>query len=71
MLKNLWESWKVIAAKIGDFQATIIFSLLYFIIIVPTGLIASFFIDFLRFKEFPVWQDWEDSSDTIQKLREQ
>ena len=71
MLKNLWESWKVIAAKIGDFQATIIFSILYYLLIVPTGLISSLFIDSMKVKEFPSWQDWEDNSDSINKLREQ
>lgn len=71
MLKNLWESWKVIAAKIGDFQATIIFSILYFVLIVPTGIIASIFTDFMKVRDFPVWQDWEDSSGSINKLREQ
>lgn len=70
-MKKAWEKWKVIAQKIGDFQAKIIFSLLYFILITPMGLISNFFGDFLRSKKFPIWEEFEDASSTKNKLESQ
>lgn len=34
-LKTLWEKWKVIAHKIGDFQARVLLSIFYFVVFGP------------------------------------
>lgn len=65
----LWNKWKSIAEKIGNFQATIIFSFLYFSLVVPFGKIASLFKDFLAKKEFPQWKEINDNISTLEKLK--
>ena len=44
-LKDLWRGWQKVAKKIGDFQARLILSLFYFLIVLPIGLIARIFFD--------------------------
>ncbi len=69
-MKNTWEKWKILSKKIGNFQLGLFFSILYYIIIVPVGLISSFFNDYFKIKGFPVWEDWVDGSSTLNKLKE-
>jgi len=69
-MKNIWEKWKVVSKKIGNFQFGLFFSILYYIIIVPVGLISSFFNDYFKVKSFPKWEDWVDGSSTLKKLKD-
>lgn len=71
MIKNIWEKWKLVAEKIGNFQTNLIFSILYFILIVPVSFVANMFMDFLEVKKFPKWSDMDDNSGTLKKLRDQ
>ena len=41
LLKKIWEGWKKIAHKIGNFQARIILLVFYFIILAPFSLIIK------------------------------
>ena len=66
---EIWEKWKVIAEKIGNFQATVIFSILYYFMVVPFGVTSSLFQDFFKENEFPEWGEFSDNSSTQQKLR--
>lgn len=70
LLDKTWQNWKKLAEKIGDFQANLIFSLLYFLLITPIGLVSSFFTDYLK-KGFPNWQEFEGNSDNLRELKEQ
>lgn len=70
-MKNLWEKWKVVAEKIGNFQAGLLFSILYFILVTPVGLIASLFQDFLAVRKFPKWQEMKDTASTLSKMKNQ
>jgi hypothetical protein len=57
-LKALWSAWKRLAHKIGNFQARVLLTLLYAIVILPFGLFARFFSDPLRIKNRPTkWTD--------------
>ena len=40
-LKDLWQRWQKVAKKIGDFQARLILSLFYLLIVLPIGLIVA------------------------------
>lgn len=40
-----WERWKVIAHKIGNFQARLILVIFYFVIVPPFALIVKLFKD--------------------------
>jgi hypothetical protein len=67
LLKKLWEKWKAFGHKVGNFQARLILSIFYFIVIFPFGLIVKFFSKPLRLKVLhttnwlPVQMGSEDS----------
>jgi hypothetical protein len=57
-LKNLWSAWKKIAHKIGNFQARVILTVLYSVVVLPFGLAVRLFSDPLRIKHRPTqWLD--------------
>jgi len=56
-MKKLWENWKKLAKKIGDFQARFILTVLYFVIVAPFALIVRFAADPLSIKP-RVKQGW-------------
>ena len=70
-MSKLWNKWKKLTEKIGNFQAGIIFSLLYFVIFVPFGLIVNLYKDFLAIRKFPHWEEISDNSSTMKKLKMQ
>ena len=51
MMTNLWKRWQSIARRIGDFQARIILTSLYFTVIAPFALIIKFAADPLSLKK--------------------
>jgi len=51
--KALWHAWKRLAHKIGNFQARVLLTLLYAIVVLPFGLIARIFSDPLKIKNRP------------------
>lgn len=57
-LKALWSAWKRLAHKIGNFQARVILTVLYAIVILPFGLAARLFSDPLKIKNRP--EKWTD-----------
>ena len=69
-MKNIWEKWKILSKRIGNFQLGLFFSVLYYIIIVPVGLVASFFNDYFKVKSYPRWEDRVDGSSTLKKLKD-
>ena len=50
MLKRLWNSWKQLAKKIGNFQARVLLTLIYGIVVLPMGLAVRLFADPLQIK---------------------
>lgn len=71
MIKNFWNKWKKVAIRIGDFEFSLLFSLLYYLLIVPFGFVANKFGDFLNIRGFPKWEKVEDNFSSIGKLRQQ
>lgn len=51
MLKRLWNWWKPIAEKIGNFQARIILSVFYFVFVTPVALGVRLLSDPLQMKK--------------------
>lgn len=47
-LEVLWDAWKRLARKIGNFQARLLLALLYAIVVLPFGLIVRIFSDSLK-----------------------
>lgn len=70
-MKKLYTRWKNISEKIGNFQATILFSFLYFVVVTPIGLVSGLFKDFLSIKYKPKWESIEDRVSTEDKLNHQ
>lgn len=71
MIKNIWNQWKKIAGKIGDFQFNLFLSLLYWLLVFPVGQVANLFGDFFKVKDSPKWEDVEDRWSNLFKLKEQ
>jgi hypothetical protein len=58
MLRTLWARWKRFAQKVGDFQARLILTVIYFLILGPFGLVVGFLRDPLRVKHAPQTSIW-------------
>jgi hypothetical protein len=52
-MKRLWQMWKRLARRIGDFQARLLLTLIYIVAILPFGLGVRLFGDPLRLKRRP------------------
>jgi len=52
-LRKLWAAWKRLAHRIGDFQARVILTVIYAILVLPFGLAVRWFSDPLRMKRRP------------------
>jgi len=74
LLSKLWARWKAIATKIGNFQARLILSLFYFLIVTPFGLVMRFFADPLQIKPRATstfWQPKTLPAHTLEEARRQ
>jgi hypothetical protein len=57
MLKRLWQAWKELAHRIGNFQARVVLTIFY-ALLAPFGVGTRLFSDPLRTKNLPTqWQD--------------
>jgi hypothetical protein len=52
-LKALWKAWTRIAHIIGNFQARVLLTILYVVLVLPFGVIVRLFGDPLRIKKRP------------------
>ncbi len=57
-LKTLWNAWKRLAHKIGNFQARVVLTIIYAVAVLPFGLVVRLFSDPLRIKHRPT--NWID-----------
>lgn len=58
MLRHLWQEWLVLARHIGNFQARVLITLVYFTLILPFGLAVALFGDTLRMKRAAAGHGW-------------
>ncbi len=71
-LKNLWAIWKRIAHKIGDFQARVLLTLIYAVLVLPFGLAVRLFSDPLNLKKRPAnWLDHPKDAIDLKGARRQ
>lgn len=59
MIARLWAKWKPLAKRIGDFQARVILSIVYFLILGPYGVVVGLFKDPLKARRRPPGSLWE------------
>jgi hypothetical protein len=71
-LKRLWAGWTRLAHKIGNFQARVLLTVLYALLVLPFGVAARLFGDSLRIKERPAcWLDHPDEANDLRWARKQ
>ena len=49
--RKIWDGWKKIARKIGDFNARVILTIFYLILLMPFALLVKAFTDPLEIKK--------------------
>ncbi len=66
-LKNFWAAWTRLVKKVGNFQARVLLTLLYAVLVLPFGVIVRLFADPLRIKHRPTrWLDRRDEPNTLE-----
>ena len=50
MLRRLWEGWKRVSRAIGNFQARVLLTIFYVVLVAPIGLLVRLFADPLRIR---------------------
>jgi len=72
LFKRAWQAWKDLAHKIGNFQARVILSIFYAVLVLPFGLAARWFSDPLRIKKKPEqWLDHPNEAYDLEWARKQ
>lgn len=72
MLKRAWQEWKRIAHAIGNFQARVLLTIFYAVLVFPFGIVARLFSDPLRIKRRPTeWLDHPDETYDLQWAKRQ
>jgi len=66
-LKRGWQAWTRIARKIGNFQARVLLTLLYAVLVLPFGLMVRWFADPLHIKKKPT--HWFDHPDEVNDVK--
>lgn len=63
--RKIWEGWKKIARKIGDFNARVILTIFYLLLLMPFALLVKAFTDPLEIKKNAKkgWQLREEKPD--------
>lgn len=70
-MRNFWQRWLVIARAIGNFQARVILTLMYFSVVAPFGMSVSAFADPLHLRRPSAWQARQASAADLSHLRQQ
>ncbi len=72
-MARLWERFKWLMRKVGDFQARVIFSLLYFVLLLPFAAGVRLLSDPLRRKRHHTsnWVSGKAWSEGLAELRRQ
>jgi hypothetical protein len=62
-VKRGWQAWTRLAHKIGNFQARVLLTILYGVVVLPFGLAVRWLGDPLRIKQRPAgWLDHPEES---------
>jgi hypothetical protein len=70
--KRLWQRWVEIAKKIGDFQARLLLTLFYLVLVLPLGMIVRLFLDPLSLKKTsPEWTSRPNTAAKLEDARKQ
>ena len=70
-LRRLWAGWKRVGRKIGDFQARVLLTLFYFVILAPFAVVIRFKADPLGLKRGGGWHPVTRAGDPLERARRQ
>jgi len=70
-MRNIWIKWKSFAKRVGHVQAAILFSILYFLLFTPPGLIMRIFINYLSEGDKPYWHKYINRTIDLEEMRKQ
>jgi hypothetical protein len=71
-LRRCWETWKRLAHRIGTFQARVLLTVIYAIVVPPFAICVRLFSDPLRIKKAPAeWLPCKESAPDIESARKQ
>ena len=72
-IKFFWKKWLAIAQAIGNFQAQVILSLFYLVVMMPLGLVFGILADPLnvRKRQKSNFARWEHEKDDLKNARKQ
>jgi len=66
-LKKFWAAWGRFWKMVGNFQARVILTILYVVVLLPFGLIVRLFSDPLRIKKLPT--QWLEHPDEVMDMQ--
>lgn len=77
VLKAVWKKWLPIAQAIGNFNAQVILTIFYLVIILPLGIIFRLFADPLNIRRDRLsrqksnFRKWEHPNQNLEEARKQ
>jgi hypothetical protein len=71
VLRRLWEGWKRFGRKMGDFQARLLLTVFYFVILGPFALGIRFKADPLGLRRGGGWLPVTREGDPLERARRQ
>lgn len=67
-----WQGWKKAAHKLGNFQARLLLTVFYSVVVLPFGLAVRLCADPLRIKTLPThWLDHPDEASELGRAKRQ
>jgi hypothetical protein len=71
-VKRAWKVWTRVAHEIGNFQARVLLTVIYAILVLPFGIVVRLFADPLRIKKRPDrWLDRVDEANDVHGAQRQ
>jgi hypothetical protein len=70
LLKRLWNGWKDLAARMGNYQGRVLLAFFYFVVVTPFGVLVRVFSDPLRTRSLTTSSFWEKRSAASGELEE-
>jgi hypothetical protein len=71
LLRRLWEGWKRVGRKLGDWQARMLLTVFYFVVLAPFALAVRWKADPLGLKRPGGWLPVTPSGDPRERARRQ
>jgi hypothetical protein len=69
---RIWEGWKKFGHSVGNFQARVLLTLIYYVLVLPFGLMVRVFSDSMHMKKRPEkWFDHPPLPNTLEEARRQ